>query len=152
MDDAMCKTEQRGTERIDPLSPAERSKRMSKIRGKDTKIEIAVRRLVHGLGFRYRLHGIHLTGHPDMVFPGRRKVIFVHGCFWHLHGNCRQYRLPRSRRDFWIPKLNETRRRDEENQTRLREAGWDVLVVWECQIKDREALADQIRSFLEILG
>ena len=134
--------------RLDPLSPGERSDRMSRVRCKDTKLEMLVRRLVHGMGYRYRLHSRSLPGHPDMVFPGRRKVIFVHGCFWHLHKGCRQYRLPRSKTDFWLPKLRETKRRDERQYALLREEGWDVMVVWECETKDASALARRIVDFL----
>lgn len=134
--------------RFDPLSPKERSERMSRVRSKDTDVEMIVRRLVHKLGFRYRLHSRKLPGNPDLVFASRKKVIFVHGCFWHLHQDCHQYRLPKSRRAFWLPKLEETRRRDLANQTKLREAGWEVLVVWECELRDADLLSKQIIHFL----
>jgi DNA mismatch endonuclease (patch repair protein) len=133
----------------DFLSPAERSERMSRVHGKDTKIEMKVRRLVHGMGYRYRLHSGRLPGRPDMVFPGRKKVIFVHGCFWHLHEDCSQYRQPKSRRDFWMPKLEQNRARDMKNQEQLRGMGWGVLVIWECELKHPEALSERIKSFLE---
>lgn len=133
---------------MDKLTPAERSENMRRIRNKDTKPELSVRRLVHGLGFRYRLHG-KLPGRPDMVFPGRNKVIFVHGCFWHQHsGTCKISRVPKSRLDYWIPKLERTKQRDIENEAKLRESGWQVLAVWECQIKDSGQLAKCIQDFL----
>jgi len=97
--------------RFDPLTAAERSERMSRIRNADTKPEMIVRRLVHGMGYRYRLHVKNLPGNPDLVFPSRHKVIFVHGCFWHQHG-CRQYRMPRTKRDFWLAKLASNKSRD----------------------------------------
>jgi DNA mismatch endonuclease, patch repair protein len=136
-------------ESTDFLTPEQRSERMRRVRAKDTKLELTVRRLVHAMGFRYRLHSRTLPGHPDLVFAGRRKVIFVHGCFWHLHESCRQYRLPRNRQEFWIPKLEETRRRDSDNQRKLRELGWSVLIVWECGVKHRDELVLNIRDFLE---
>lgn len=135
--------------RLDTLSPAQRSERMSRVRGTDTKPELAVRRLVHSMGYRYRLHSRKLPGIPDMVFPRRRKIIFVHGCYWHRHEGCRNCRLPKTRLDFWVPKLEGNRRRDIENQQKLRELGWDVLVIWECEIKDRQALTDRLKNFLE---
>ena len=109
-----------------------------------------MRRLVHGLGYRYRLHRRDLPGHPDLVFPGRRKVILVHGCFWHQHG-CPIYRYPKSRLDFWVPKLERNVERDRSNQARLRELGWDILVVWECQAKrkDTTKLAARLCDFFE---
>lgn len=130
------------------MTPAERSARMRLIRSRDTRPEIAVRRLVHGMGYRYRLHDKALPGRPDLVFRGRRKIIFVHGCFWHLHQDCRNNRPPKSRRDYWQPKLERNAARDEESQRRLRELGWAPLVVWECEIADRERLAERIRAFL----
>jgi DNA mismatch endonuclease, patch repair protein len=133
---------------VDPLSPAERSERMGRVRAKDTKPEMVVRRLVHGMGYRYRLHSRSLPGKPDLVFPGRHKVILVHGCFWHLHKNCRQYRFPRSRLDFWGPKLAANQERDARVRRELEAAGWEVLVVWECEIRDRERLARSMRDFL----
>ena len=100
---------------FDPLTSSERSERMSRIRNADTKPEMFVRRMVHGMGYRYRLHAPDLPGHPDLVFRSRRKVIFVHGCFWHQHG-CRQYRQPRTKRSFWEPKLEGNKKRDQRNR------------------------------------
>ena len=122
---------------------------MAAIRSRDTRPELAVRRLVHGMGFRYRLHDKGVVGRPDLVFRRRRKVIFVHGCFWHFHEGCPNYREPRSRLDFWDPKLRRNRERDLEVQRRLASDGWDVLVVWECEIGDTRALQVRLRTFLE---
>lgn len=135
---------------MDTLTPKQRSERMSRVRGRDTKPEMIVRRLVHGMGYRYRLHRADVPGKPDLVFPSRRKVIFVHGCFWHRHDDpeCRLARLPKSRLDFWGPKLERNRKRDADNLSRLAKMGWQSLVIWECQLKDREALEARIREFL----
>lgn len=121
---------------------------MSLIRGKNTKPELAVRRLVHSMGYRYRLHRADLPGRPDLVFPGRKKVIFVHGCFWHRHPGCSRCRLPKSRTDFWESKLAGNRLRDLQHQEGLRALGWGVLVVWECQVR-KPGLAERISTFLE---
>lgn len=137
--------------RLDPLTVRERSERMSRVRSKDTKPEMRVRRLVHGLGYRYRLHARDLPGRPDLVFRPRCKVIFVHGCFWHRHEGCSRNRIPKSpeRRQFWRDKLDGNVRRDRRNQAALREMGWDVLVIWECETKgESERLIDRIRAFL----
>ena len=135
---------------MDTLSPAERSERMSRVRSKDTKPEMVVRKLAHGMGFRYRLHVRKLPGHPDLVFAGRRKVIFVHGCFWHRHGaRCPLTRWPKSKLDFWRPKLEQNRKRDLRNRRALRKLGWRVLVIWECQLANIARLENRLRLFLE---
>jgi DNA mismatch endonuclease, patch repair protein len=134
---------------MDTLTPAERSARMALVRAKDTKPELMVRRFVHGMGYRYRLHRRDLPGTPDMVFPGRGKVIFVHGCFWHRHARCALARLPKSRGDFWLPKLTANAERDARNGRALRRLGWGVLTIWECQLRDTAALANRIRRFLD---
>lgn len=123
---------------------------MSLVRGKDTKPEMIVRRLVHGLGYRYRLHVKDLPGRPDMVFPSRRAVIFVHGCFWHQHPDpaCKLARQPKSRMDFWGPKLLSNRVRDERNIEVLTSLGWRVLSVWECEVRDQERLREKVVGFL----
>ena len=120
----------------DTLTPAERSERMSRVKGRDTGPEWAVRRLVHGLGYRYRLHRKDLPGCPDLVFPSRRKVIFVHGCFWHRHPDpaCKFARLPKSRLEFWVPKLERNRARDLHSQALLIDMGWRIMIVWECEV------------------
>lgn len=133
---------------MDTLSPQERSERMRRVRGKDTKPEMAVRRLVHRLGFRYRLHDRKLPGQPDMVFAAKKSVIFVHGCFWHRHKDCASCRLPKSRLEFWKPKLEENRKRDSRNERKLRREGWRVLVLWECEVSDHERLKSRILEFL----
>lgn len=137
----------------DTLSPAERSERMGRVRNKDTKPEMLVRRLVHSMGYRYRLHSGKLPGRPDMVFVGRRKVIFVHGCFWHRHSEvtgeaCPLTRTPKSRVAFWEAKFEGNKERDRRNLANLREDGWDPLVVWECQTRDVERLASRVGRFL----
>lgn len=135
--------------RLDPLTVKERSERMALVKSKDTKPEIAVRRLIHRMGYRYRLHSRVLPGHPDLVFPTRKKVIFVHGCFWHRHEGCPNTRLPKSRLDFWKPKLEKNRKRDLAKQRKLRRQGWRMLVVWECQINNEKKLSGRLRAFLE---
>jgi DNA mismatch endonuclease (patch repair protein) len=134
--------------RLDTLSLAERSERMARVKGKNTKPEMVVRKLTHGLGYRFRLHRKDLPGTPDLVFPGRKKAIFVHGCFWHRHQGCSLARLPKSRLDFWIPKLEGNRNRDKRKQRELRRAGWDFITIWECETKDRAALCKKIDKFL----
>lgn len=122
---------------------------MSAIRGKDTKPEMIVRRLVHSLGYRYRLHVRELPGVPDLVFPTRKKVIFVHGCFWHRH-NCRLGRpRPKTRHEFWEEKLEGNRRRDAKHRRELRALGWQVLTVWQCQTADPDKLAERVLRFLD---
>ena len=135
---------------MDTLSPEERSKRMALVRGRDTKPEMLVRRLAHSMGYRYRLHRRDLPGKPDLVFGPRRKLVFVHGCFWHRHPDpaCKLARLPKTRREFWLPKLEGNRARDERNNVALTEMGWDVLEIWECETADVDSLANKIREFL----
>ncbi len=124
------------------------TERMRRIRKKNSKPELIVRRMVHGMAFRYRLHGSRLPGTPDIVLPRHRKVILVHGCFWHRHDCPDGTKLPRSKPEYWGPKLERNRRRDAANIKKLREMGWDVLVVWECEIADEEELVRQLTQFL----
>jgi DNA mismatch endonuclease (patch repair protein) len=133
---------------MDTLTPKQRSERMSRVRSKDTKPEMKVRRLVYAMGLRYRLHRRDLPGSPDLVFSARRKVIFVHGCFWHRHSNCKLARIPKSRPEFWVPKLEGNRKRDVSNQKLLSNLGWECLVVCECQVRDTHNLNLMIRDFL----
>lgn len=135
---------------MDRLTPAERSRNMSAIRSKGMKPELAVRRLVHRLGFRFRLHDKKLPGCPDLIFPSRRAAIFVNGCFWHQHNSrrCPIARVPKSNLQYWKRKLTGNVRRDHLNCQRLRRLGWRVLVVWECSVGDERRLAARIRSFL----
>jgi DNA mismatch endonuclease (patch repair protein) len=125
----------------------DRSENMRAIRGKDTKPEMAVRSLVHGLGYRFRLHRADLPGKPDLAFPARRKVIFVHGCFWHSHA-CKSGLIPNSNREFWLPKLRRNKERDARNLDALAQQGWKVLVIWECELKDRRTLCPTVKRFL----
>ena len=122
---------------------------MSAIRNKNTKPEMIVRRLVHSLGYRYRLHGIGLPGKPDLIFPSRRKVIFVHGCFWHRHSCSKGRSMPSTRAKFWREKLDENKERDRKNVRKLRKEGWKVLVIWECQTRNTEKLISKLRKFLD---
>ena len=133
----------------DTLTPNERSKRMSLIRGKDSSPELKLRRLVHGMGFRYRLHVKDLPGKPDLVFPSRRAVIFMHGCFWHRHPGCKLARMPKSKSDFWRSKLEGNRERDLRNQEMLKKLGWHVLVIWECEMENIEKVSNKVREFLQ---
>lgn len=139
---------------MDILSPEQRSALMSRIRGKDTKIELEVRRGLHALGFRYRLGGAGLPGRPDIVLPKYSTVVFVHGCFWHKH-YCHLFRLPKTRTDFWEAKLTANQARDARNEAQLRALGWNIETVWECQLRGQTAhlkadaigtLADRIVS------
>jgi len=139
---------------MDTLTPAQRSERMRRIRGKNTKPELTVRGLVHSLGYRYRLHRKDLPGRPDLVFPSRKAVVFVHGCFFHQHPDpkCRLSRMPKSRLDFWKKKLEGNRSRDMRQQKALKAAGWRVLTLWECQISDRIKLIRRLQKFLGPTG
>jgi DNA mismatch endonuclease (patch repair protein) len=134
----------------DTLTRMERSERMSRVRNRDTKPEMVVRRLLHRLGFRYRLHDKLLPGAPDLVFKSRRKVIFIHGCFWHRHSDprCKLARMPKSKLEFWEPKLEGNRRRDLKNQSELEAMGWQYLIVWECELGHREQLENKLLEFL----
>lgn len=129
----------------DIVSPEHRSKMMSMIKSKNTKPEMIVRSMCHELGFRYRLHRKDLPGSPDLVFPKHRLCIFVHGCFWHRHPGCKYAYTPKSRPDFWLPKLAKNVERDLQIQERLKALGWKVVIVWECHTKDREILHNEIR-------
>lgn len=133
---------------VDTIDQAMRSEVMSRVRGKNTRPELIVRKLVFAAGYRYRIHVRTLPGSPDLVFPARKKVIFVHGCFWHRHDNCDNARMPKSRVEFWEDKLNGNRCRDERTRAALRQAGWDVLVLWECELGDLLALENKVRTFL----
>src|SRR5262245_57649175 len=121
----------------------------SRARSKGMRPELIVRRLVYALGYRYRLHLRNLPGCPDLVFRPKRKVIFVHGRFWHRHANCALARMPKSRLDFWMPKLEGNRKRVEKNRRALARKGWGVLTIWECQVKDSTRLERRIRRFLD---
>lgn len=123
----------------DVVSSEIRSRMMSGIRGKDTKPELTVRKALFAAGFRFRLHRRDLPGVPDVVLPGKRVAIFVHGCFWHMHSGCKNAKLPSSRRDFWREKLGRNIERDKKNIDALIDLGWRVLVVWECSTREKGA-------------
>ena len=133
----------------DTLTAECRSENMRRIRSTNTTPEISVRRLVYGMGFRYRLHVAGLPGKPDMVFGRLRKVIEVRGCFWHQHGKCIESHVPKSRREYWLPKLKRNVRRDAVNLQALKDLGFDVLIVWECEITRLNYLRSKLRRFLE---
>lgn len=134
--------------RHDVFTPEERSRVMRAVKGKNTKPELIVRRLTHALGYRYRLHRKDLPGSPDLVFVSRKKVIFVHGCFWHGHDCKRGSRQPKTNAGYWRDKIARNVARDASNQQALDAQGWQALVLWECDLKDREALAERLRDFL----
>jgi DNA mismatch endonuclease Vsr len=133
---------------MDTLTPAERSARMALIRSKNTKPEMVVRRLLHGLGYRYRLHRKDLPGAPDLVFPARKTILFVHGCFWHGHEGCKIAHRPDSRSAYWVDKFERNKTRDLRNEKALRQAGWNVLTVWECETKDLSVMELRLASHL----
>ena len=134
---------------VDSLTPEERSEIMARVRSKNSRPELLVRKIVFALGHRYRLHSRSLPGCPDLVFRPKRKVIFVHGCFWHRHANCVLARMPKSRLAFWTAKLEGNRRRDQRNRRALLREGWKVLTIWECQLNDAVRLESRIRRFLD---
>lgn len=127
---------------------SQRSRIMRAVKACDTTPEMIVRRLVHSMGYRYRLHRKDLPGKPDLTFQSRRKVIFVHGCFWHGHDCKRGARVPKTNQDYWETKIAKNRERDKRHDGDLRREGWQVLVVWECQIREPGAVAEQIKNFL----
>ena len=120
---------------------------MQAVKSKDTKPELIVRRVLHRMGYRYRLHRKDLPGKPDIVFASRRKAIFVHGCFWHGH-DCPKGRLPKSRLDYWQPKLDRNKQRDRTKAEQLHSLGWSVLVIWQCQTADLEVLSLCLQDFV----
>jgi DNA mismatch endonuclease (patch repair protein) len=132
---------------IDAIAAEKRSQIMRRVRRKNTAPEIVVRKLIFSMGYRYRLHRKQLPGSPDIVFPGKKKIIFVHGCFWHMH-ECKKGRPPKSNENYWLPKLERNKQRDNENLAKLEIEGWKVLVIWECQLKDLLKLEDTIKAFL----
>jgi DNA mismatch endonuclease (patch repair protein) len=134
----------------DIVTPETRSRMMSGIRGRDTKPELAVRRYLHARGLRYRLHVRDLPGRPDIVLPRHRTAVFVHGCFWHRHEGCRFAYTPKSRREFWLTKLEGNAARDTRDQQRLRDLGWRVEVVWECEVTPERL--DALTSLLATRG
>jgi DNA mismatch endonuclease Vsr len=130
-------------------SPLTRSEVMARVRGANTGPEMKVRRALWAAGLRYRLHDKRLPGKPDLVFVGRRVALFVHGCFWHCHQGCPRYRVPKSRNEYWTTKLTRNRERDAKVRTALEAAGWRVVVIWECEIRDESRMIDLIKSIRE---
>lgn len=133
---------------VDRLTPERRSALMANVRSKNTSPEIRVRKAAHALGYRFRLHRKDLPGHPDLVFPGRKKIVFVHGCFWHRHPGCNKATTPKSHVKYWKDKFRKNVARDKATEKALRELGWDVLVIWECQTKHVEELSEKLSVFL----
>lgn len=132
----------------DVFPSVKRSWIMSRVREKNTSPELKVRSLVHRLGFRFRLHRKDLPGKPDLVFSSRKKIIFVHGCFWHGHDCSRGEREPKSNTKYWVEKIQRNADRDARHQSELKALGWNVLVIWECELKDAETLSERLKSFL----
>lgn len=135
---------------MDRLSTKRRSWLMSRVRGKDTRPEIMVRTVAHGLGLRYRLHQESLPGRPDLVFKKHNIVIFVHGCFWHRHPGCRKAGFPKSNVEFWREKFERTIKRDARTMKSLRESGWKVEVVWECETKNVDQVREKLIGMFEL--
>ncbi|TFW13420.1 DNA mismatch endonuclease Vsr [Massilia arenosa] len=129
-----------------------RSRIMGEVRAKHTKPELVVRRLLHATGYRYRLHVPNLPGRPDLVFPKRRLVVFINGCFWHLHAGCAKARLPKSRVECWTEKLEGNRRRDALNVAALQPLGWGVMTIWECELQNHAKLLGSLQEFLGLPG
>jgi DNA mismatch endonuclease, patch repair protein len=133
---------------VDHVDRKKRSLIMAAVHSEGTGPEMAVRRILHGLGYRYRLHVGTLPGKPDMVFPARRKIVFVHGCFWHRHGDCRYATSPKTRKAFWQSKFAANVERDRRTKRELKRMGWTVLTVWQCELKKRERLTGRLNDFL----
>jgi DNA mismatch endonuclease (patch repair protein) len=132
---------------LDHVSPEIRSRIMSAVHTRNTTPEMSVRRIVHKMGYRFRLHVSSLPGKPDLVFAGKRKLIFVHGCFWHGH-NCKYGQLPKTKTEYWAAKIAKNKSRDRIQCQRLRKLGWDVLVVWQCSLKNQPVIQKRIERFL----
>lgn len=132
----------------DRITAVQRSENMRRIKAAHTKPEMLVRRMVHAMGYRYRLHRKDLPGKPDLIFGPKRKAIFVHGCFWHQHSGCKAGRLPNSNAGYWHEKLRRNVERDAKVQADLKERGWDILTLWDCEINDGEALRNRLAQFL----
>lgn len=133
---------------MDTRTPAQRRRIMQAVKGKDTQPEMVVRKILHRLGYRYRLHRRDLPGRPDIALVSRQKAIFVHGCFWHGHG-CPKGRLPRSRLEYWAPKIEANAQRDRVKTAELEAMGWDVLIVWQCEMRDLPQLERRLQHFVD---
>lgn len=134
---------------MDVFSREKRSQIMSRVSGRNTKPEIAVRSSLHRMGYRFRLHRKDLPGKPDITLPKYKKVIFVHGCFWHGHADCSRSKRPSTNEEFWREKLDKNIERDKSTVNALKELGWDVLTVWTCEVNDTNKLKAKLLSFLE---
>ncbi len=134
---------------MDTVSTEIRSRIMAQVKSKGMKPEMRVRRLLHSLGYRYRLHRSDLPGRPDLVFPSRRKVVFVNGCFWHRHPGCSRVRIPSTNQDYWLSKLQRNYERDCRNKDLLEQNGWSVMTVWECELRDLSETTERLIAFLE---
>jgi DNA mismatch endonuclease, patch repair protein len=134
---------------VDHVDALTRSAIMASVKSADTGPEMTLRRLLHALGYRYRLHHAHLPGRPDLAFPARRKVIFVHGCFWHRHEGCRYAGLPKTRPEFWQAKFDSNEARDKRNRKELQRLGWKSMVVWQCELQAPEKVLRRVIRFLE---
>ena len=134
----------------DNLTKEKRSWNMRRIKGKNTKPELVVRSMLYSMGFRFRIHRKDLPGQPDIVLSKYKTVIFINGCFWHQHEKCKRSNIPKSNKEYWIPKLKRVRERDQENYKALESAGWKVLIVWECMMKDIEELKLFLKNKLEV--
>lgn len=134
---------------MDVFTREKRSQIMSRISGKNTKPELIVRSLLHSMGYRFRLHRNDLPGKPDIVLPKHGKIIFVHGCFWHGHNNCNRSKRPTSNKMFWQDKLDKNIERDSVTNKNLKKLGWEVLIVWSCEVKDIDQLKNKLLSFLD---
>ncbi|WP_262299017.1 very short patch repair endonuclease [Microvirga sesbaniae] len=137
---------------MDIVEKAKRSAMMARIRSKDTQPELRVRRIAHAMGYRYRLHRRDLPGSPDLVFPRLRKVILIHGCYWHRHPGCRFAYQPKSNTAFWDEKFRRNQERDRRVLSELRALGWDPLIIWECETRNPETLRTRIAAHLEYAG
>jgi len=133
---------------MDTFQPSERSRIMRRVKSENTRPELIVRRLVYRLGYRYRIHDASLPGKPDLVFKGRKKVIFVNGCFWHWHEGCRGARMPEANHAYWVSKIGRTVQRDKKNREELKAMGWETLDIWECQLNRLDELEKIIIGFL----
>ena len=134
--------------RTDNLTPEQRKRTMARVKSMNTTPEMIIRRIVHRMGYRYRLHSHQLPGNHDMVFVKRRKIIFVHGCFWHGHECKSGIKQPKTNSEYWLRKLQRNKSRDTETYEKLKELDWEILVVWECELKNREHLIENLHRYL----
>lgn len=134
---------------MDILTPSQRSERMRRVRREHTRPEMAVRQVAHALGYRFMLHRKTLPGSPDLIFPRLRKALFVHGCFWHFHDGCSRATVPKTRTSWWLAKIESNRARDARVLRELRQLGWSVDVIWECETRDLSRLRERIGAFLQ---